>query len=51
MRVCSSTSPAAMADATIRTTTTLYNGSASALVVTDRITVYYKGALIYGTEP
>ena len=28
-----------------------YNGSASALTVTDRITVYYKGTLIYGTEP
>jgi hypothetical protein len=28
-----------------------YNGSASAFMVTDRITVYYKGALIYGTEP
>jgi hypothetical protein len=28
-----------------------YNGSASSLMVTDRITVYYKGALIYGTEP
>jgi Cellulose binding domain len=28
-----------------------YNASASALMVTDRVTVYYKGALIYGTEP
>jgi hypothetical protein len=28
-----------------------YNASASALAVTDRITVYYKGALIYGREP
>jgi len=28
-----------------------YNASGSALTVTDRVTVYYKGALIYGTEP
>jgi hypothetical protein len=27
-----------------------YNASGSALTVTDRVTVYYKGALIYGTE-
>jgi hypothetical protein len=28
-----------------------YNASGSALMVTDRVTVYYQGALIYGTEP
>ena len=28
-----------------------YNASASALMVTDRITIYYKGQLIYGVEP
>jgi endoglucanase len=28
-----------------------YNASASALTVTDHVTVYYKGALIYGIEP
>jgi hypothetical protein len=28
-----------------------YNASGSALMDTTRITVYYKGALIYGTEP
>jgi len=28
-----------------------YNASGSALMATDRITVYYQGALIYGTEP
>jgi hypothetical protein len=28
-----------------------YNASGSSLMVTDHITVYYKGALIYGTEP
>ena len=27
------------------------NASASALMVTDRITIYYKGELIYGVEP